>query len=96
MTVASVDRTKREVTLNAPAGVSAKRHDLAVVTAVNNALDVLTATASSQGEWGDDLSVQILPMVGAQKTFGSNAHERRKGLTRRRRPTPARATPTST
>src|SRR5207248_2584912 len=46
VTVQSVDRTTREVTLNAAAGVSAKRHDLAVITAVNNALAVLTATAS--------------------------------------------------
>jgi phage tail sheath protein FI len=71
VTVQSVDRTKREVTLAAAAGVSAKKHDLAVVTAVNNALDVLTATASSRGEWGDDLSVQILPMAGAQKTLAA-------------------------
>ncbi|TML01400.1 MAG: phage tail protein, partial [Actinobacteria bacterium] len=71
VTVQSVDRTTREVTLNAAAGVSAKRHDLAVITAVNNALAVLTATASSQGGWGDDLSVQILPMVGARRTLAS-------------------------
>ena len=71
VTVQSVDRTTRAVTLNAAAGVSAKRHDLAVITAVNNALAVLTASASSQGNWGDDISVQILPMVGARKTLAS-------------------------
>jgi Bacteriophage tail sheath protein len=73
VTVQSVDRTTREVTLNAAAGVSAQQHDLAVVTAVNNALDVLTATAASAGAWGDDLSVQILPMVGARRTLAATA-----------------------
>jgi phage tail sheath protein FI len=71
VTVQSVDRQHRVVTLTAAAGVSAKRHDLAVITAVNNALDVLTASASSQGKWGDDLSVQILPMAGASKSLAS-------------------------
>src|SRR5947207_2699512 len=67
--VQGAERTRREVALNAAADVSAKRHDLAVITAVNNALAVLTATASSEGGWRDDLSVQILPMVGARRTL---------------------------
>ena len=77
----SVDRTTRVVTLSGAAGVSARRGDLAVITPVDGALDVLTASASSQGTWGDDLSVQIMPMVGARKTLTATPASGRKVLT---------------
>jgi phage tail sheath protein FI len=72
VTVQSVDRVARRVTLTGAAGVSAKHgRDLVSIVAVNNALAILTATASSAGFWGNDLSVQILPTVGARKTLGA-------------------------
>jgi len=73
VTVASVSYPDRAVTLTAPAGVSARRgRDLATVIDVAPALDVLTASARSAGVWGDDISVQILPMIGARRLLGPN------------------------
>jgi len=70
-TAASVDYEERTVTFAAPLGISARRGlDLVTIMAVDNAA-VLTATASSKGEWGDDISVQIMPTIGARKTLGA-------------------------
>ena len=72
VTVASVDRATRTVTLTAPAGVSARRErDLAVIVAVDATLDVLSATAASAGAWGDAISVKILPTIGARRALGA-------------------------
>jgi phage tail sheath protein FI len=73
VTVTGIDRATRVVTLGAPAGLHARAgQDLAVITAVDTNLDnVLRVTASSVGKWGDDLSVQILPSLGAQRSLSA-------------------------
>ncbi len=71
VTVTDVDYPARTVSLGGAAGLSARRgRDLAVITAVDDQLDVLTATAASVGSWGDDISVQVLPSIGARRTLG--------------------------
>jgi uncharacterized protein len=70
VTVATVDYATRTVTLSAAAGVSARRgRDLAQIVPVDTKLKVLTASAASDGVWGDDISVQILPTIGARRTL---------------------------
>jgi phage tail sheath protein FI len=72
VTAASVDYTTRTVTLTAPAGISARRgRDLATILAVAATPAVLTATAATAGAWGDDISVQIQPTIGARRTLGA-------------------------
>jgi phage tail sheath protein FI len=73
VTVKSVDRVTRTVTLTVAAGLNAKRgRDLVSIVPVDAALKVLTAKAASAGRWGDDLSVQIMPTVGARKTLSAS------------------------
>jgi phage tail sheath protein FI len=70
--VTAVDYARRVVTLGADAGVSARSgRDLARISPVNTALNVLAASAASVGVWGDDLAVRILPVVGARLTMNA-------------------------
>ncbi len=72
VTVAAVDYGARTVTLSTAAGVSAQRgQDIAVITPVATALNTLTVSAASAGVWGDDLTVRILPAVGARLELGA-------------------------
>ena len=72
VTAASVDYPNRIVTLTAAAGLSARRgRDLAAILPVDTTLAVLSAEASSRGAWGDDLSVQVMPVVGARRPLGA-------------------------
>jgi phage tail sheath protein FI len=72
VTVDSIDYDTRTAKLTGAAGVSARRgHDLARILAVDATQAVLTATATSKGAWGDDVSVEIMPVVGARKTLGA-------------------------
>lgn len=72
VTVASVDYGSRTIALAAPAGVSAQGgRDSAVITPVNAALNTLTVNAASAGVWGDDLTMRILPAVGARLRLGA-------------------------
>lgn len=74
VTVAAVDHRTRTVTLSAAAGFEARRGDsLAVVTAVDTTLDVLTVEASSTGTWGDALSVRLQPVSGPPLDLGATA-----------------------
>jgi phage tail sheath protein FI len=75
VSVASVDYPSRTVTLSAAAGLSARRgQDLVTVLAVDTTLAVLTVEAASAGVWGDDLSVRLLPVVGARIELSANGN----------------------
>jgi phage tail sheath protein FI len=69
LTVTAVDYASRTVTLNGPAGLSARRAGTVATITAPDALTVLDVTAASEGLWGDALSVQILPVVGARKAL---------------------------
>ena len=76
VTVASIDYATRTLTLGAavPAGINARRgRDLAVITPVAAvpAGPTLTATATSAGAWGNEISVRILPAIGARRTLAA-------------------------
>jgi phage tail sheath protein FI len=68
----TVDYGTRTVTLTDAANVHARRgQDLATILPVDATRDVLKATAASTGAWGDDISVQVLPSIGARGTLGA-------------------------
>jgi phage tail sheath protein FI len=78
VTVASVDYAGRSIGLSAPAGFTARRGEaLVVILPVDTTLAVLTVEASSAGEWGDELSVRLLPssapplLLAASTTSGA-------------------------
>ncbi len=72
VTVAAVDYRTRTVTLSADAGVTARSgRDLARITAVDAARNVLTVSAGSVGVWGDAIAVRLLPVVGARLRLGA-------------------------
>jgi Bacteriophage tail sheath protein len=74
VTVASIDYPTRTLTLAAAAGLSARRgQDLVSVLAVDTSLAVLTVEAASAGTWGDELSVRLLPAVGARLDLGATS-----------------------
>ena len=74
VTVGSVDYATRTLTLSAQAGFAARRGEaLVTVLAVNTALNVLTVSAASAGEWGDDIAVRLLPVVTARLDLTSPA-----------------------
>jgi phage tail sheath protein FI len=67
----SVNYADRTVTFAAPVGISARRGiDLVRIVDITAQVSV-TATASSAGDWGNAISVQIMPVVGARKTLGA-------------------------
>lgn len=72
VTVDSIDPANRRVTLSAAPGFSARHGQLAAILAVDAGLDTLTATASSAGAWGDAISVQVMPVVGARRTLAAS------------------------
>lgn len=70
-TVSAIDPVSGTVTFAAALGFSARRYvDAATITAVSTQ-DILTARAASRGAWGDEISVRIMPMVGAVRTLGA-------------------------
>jgi phage tail sheath protein FI len=70
--VTSVDHATRTVTLDPAAGVSARRgRDLVTILPVDATRDVLKVSAASEGAWGNDISVQILPTPGARGTLAT-------------------------
>jgi phage tail sheath protein FI len=72
--VGSIDYPTRTLTLSAPAGFSARRGQaLATVLDVDPSLNVLTVEAASAGEWGDRITVRLLPVVGARLDLASPA-----------------------
>jgi uncharacterized protein len=81
--VKSVDATTGVVTLTEAAGVSAKRgRDIVAILPLNAALKVLSAKAASAGAWGDAVSVQIMPAVGARKSLAATPASGKKVTTK--------------
>ncbi len=67
--ITAVDHTARTIEYTFGAGgpfTARSGRDLLIINAVNAALDVLDVEAASVGEWGDALSVQIVPTIGAR------------------------------
>jgi len=74
LNVSAVNRRTRVVTLGAPAGASARAGaDLARILRVDNARNVLTVSAASKGNWGDDLRVRIMPVTTSLQLAASPA-----------------------
>jgi hypothetical protein len=74
VTVASVNYRDKSIGLSAAAGFAAPRGQaLAVILPVDTTLAVLTIEAASAGVWGDDLSVRLLPSVGARLSLGASS-----------------------
>ncbi len=74
VTVASVNYRDKSIGLSAAAGFAAPRGQaLVVILPVDTTLAVLTIEAASAGVWGDDLSVRLLPSVGARLSLGASS-----------------------
>ena len=74
VTVGSVSYREKSIGLTAPAGFASRRGEgLVVILPVDTTLAVLTIDAASAGVWGDDLSVRMLPSVGARLSLGASS-----------------------